>query len=83
MKQKNKKMSGGKKLVLAGAAAVGAGAYYLLGPDGKKHQKKASFLMNTVKKEIQIGIAKGKKLEKEWNSVSKNTTKKSLSTKKK
>ena len=81
--KKNKKMSGGKKMVLAGAAAVGAGAYYLLGPDAKKHQKKASVLMSKVKKEIKIGIAKGKQLEKEWKSVSKNTITKSASKKKK
>jgi hypothetical protein len=81
--KKNKKMSSGKKMVLAGAAAVGAGAYYLLGPDAKKHQKKASGLMGKIKKEVEIGIEKGKKLENEWKSVSQKAAKKSVSKKKK
>lgn len=46
----------------AGAAAVGAGAYYLLGPKSKAHQKKASILMNKIKKEVQSEIKKAKKV---------------------
>ncbi len=79
--KKNKKMSGGKKMVLA--APLGAGAYYLFGPNGKKHQKKASVLMSKVKKEVKIGIAKGKQMEKEWQEVSKKASKKSKKVSKK
>ena len=83
MKKKNKKMSGSKKILVAeGMAALGAGAYYLLGPDGKKNQKKAAGLMTKIKKEIKTGIAKGKKIEKEWKNISKKVTQKPVLKKK-
>lgn len=58
---KNKKMSGGKKMAMLGSmAALGAGAYYLLGPKAKAHQKKASALMAKMKKEVASEIKKAK-----------------------
>ena len=76
-------MSGSKKILMAeGMAALAGGAYYLLGPDGKKNQKKALALMTKIKKEVKIGIAKGKKLENKWKSVSPKAAKKSVSKKK-
>ena len=57
-------MSGGKMLAAgAGIAAIGAGAYYLLGPDAKKHQKKASVLMAKMQKEVSLEIKTGQKIE--------------------
>lgn len=54
-------MSGGKMLAgVAGAAALGAGAYYLLGPKAKVHQKKAKSLMVKMQKEIGTEIKKAK-----------------------
>ena len=43
MKKANKKTTSKKKIAVAGAGAalIGAGAYYFLGPKGKEHQKKA------------------------------------------
>jgi hypothetical protein len=71
---KNKKMSGGKKMIVgAGMTALGAGAYYLLGPDAKMHQKKASTLVKKMKKEMEGEI---KKAENEWKSVSGKMVKK-------
>ncbi|MEI8174402.1 MAG: hypothetical protein WCG28_00445 [bacterium] len=59
--KKNSKMSVGKKVVIgAGLAAVGAGAYYLLGPDAKVHQKKAVALLAKMKKEVQSEVKKVK-----------------------
>ncbi len=56
-------MSAGKKLMIgAGMAAVGAGAYYLLGPNGKARQKKAEALLAKMKKEVQSEIKKAKKV---------------------
>lgn len=49
----------------AGAAvmgAVGAGAYYLLGPKGKAHQKKALALAGKMKKEVEGQIKKAEKI---------------------
>lgn len=60
--KKVKKMSMGKKIVLgAGVAALGAGAYYLLGPKGKENQKKALALASRMKKEAEKEIKKAKK----------------------
>jgi len=42
--------------------ALGAGAYYLLGPDGKKNQKKAKALMAKMQKEIGVEIKKAKEM---------------------
>lgn len=51
-------MSGGK---MATMATLGAGVYYLLGPDAKAHQKKASVLMGKIKKEVGSEMKKAKK----------------------
>lgn len=59
-------MSGGKKIAIGGAvaalAATGAGAYYLLGPNKKAHQKKAAALMAKMKKEAMSEFKKAKNL---------------------
>lgn len=62
MKNNTKKGgSFGKKVAIgAGVAALGAGAYYLLGPNAKAHQKKASALFIKMKKEVQSEIKKAK-----------------------
>jgi hypothetical protein len=49
-------------MVGAGLAAAGAGAYYLLGPKAKEHQKKAKALMEKMKKEVTREIKKVKKV---------------------
>ena len=67
MKKNTKKMSGAKKVLMAeGMAALGAGAYYLLGPDAKSHQKKASGLVSKIKKEVEKDA---KKLKTEWKKI--------------
>jgi len=58
-------MSNGKKMAVAGAitagvAAVGAGAYMLMGPDGKKNQKKVKALMGKIEKEVKTEFKKAK-----------------------
>ncbi len=60
-----KKMSTGKKMAVAGAvtaglAATAAGAYMLLGPDGKKNQKKAKLFMGKMEKEVKSKIKQAK-----------------------
>jgi gas vesicle protein len=61
IKKKKSGMSGGKILAgVAGAAALGAGAYYLLGPKAKVHQKKAKALMVKMQKEVEREIKKAK-----------------------
>lgn len=46
----------------SGVAAVGAGLYYFLGPNGKNHQKKVKLLA--------VKIAKAEKeIEKEWKNL--------------
>ena len=57
---KSKKISKGK--IVAAAAALGAGAYYFLGPNKKAHQKKAKALYEKIKKEAK---KEGKKLKSE------------------
>ena len=64
-KNTNKKsgMSGGKiTATAAGMAALGAGAYYLLGPNAKAHQKKAKVLFGKIKKEVASEIKKAKEV---------------------
>ena len=59
--KKNIKKGGslGKKVAIGGAiAAIGAGAYYLLGPKAKEHQKKANILMGKIKDEVEKEIKK-------------------------
>lgn len=62
MNNTKKGISKGKIAVAASLAAVGAGAYYLLGPNAKVHQKKAKVLMGKMKKEISGEIKKVKKV---------------------
>ncbi|MDP4008893.1 MAG: hypothetical protein Q8P71_00475 [bacterium] len=67
MKKPIKKgMSAGKKVAIGGAvaaaAAVGAGAYYLLGPNAKAHQKKTLALIAKIKKEVQSEMKKLKEV---------------------
>lgn len=63
---KKTKMSTGKKAAIgAGIAAIGAGAYYLLGPNAKAHQKKTKVLLAKVKKEVQ------QEVKKEWKKATK------------
>ena len=62
-KNTNNKKSGsvGKTIAIGvGAAAVGAGAYYLLGPKSKAHQKKAKALIAKMQKEVKIKVAEAK-----------------------
>ncbi len=44
----------------AGIAAVGAGAYYLFGPKGKQHQKKARAWAAEMKREVEKELKKVK-----------------------
>lgn len=75
-----KGMSVGKKLAIgAGVVAVGAGAYMLLGKNGKANQKKVKVLLNNAKgmldkKNTKIVIAKAKnEVKKEWVKILKQT----------
>ena len=50
---KKSKISAGKVMAIgAGVAALGAGAYYFLGPNGKKNQQKAKIWMTKMEKEV-------------------------------
>jgi hypothetical protein len=70
MAKQKKGMSFGKEVTIgAGVAAVGAGAYYLLGPKAKAHQKKASALIGKIKKEVTKDIKKVKNLEKSGSKI--------------
>lgn len=61
--KKNKKISGGKIVAIGtGVVAAGAGAYYLLGPKAKAHQKKAKILLAKMKKEVTQEIKKAKQV---------------------
>jgi hypothetical protein len=61
VKNKKSKISGGEILAgVAGAAALAGGAYYLLGPKAKAHQKKAKTLMAKMKKEVESELKKAK-----------------------
>lgn len=66
MKKNTKKKSGisGGKIFATGAgvAALAGGAYYLLGPDAKKHQKKTSLLVAKMKKEVEKEMKKAKEM---------------------
>ncbi|MFA6353332.1 MAG: hypothetical protein WCW93_00110 [Candidatus Paceibacterota bacterium] len=58
-----KGLSGGKIIAgVAGMAALGAGAYYFLGPKAKAHQKKAKILVEKMKKEVEKEIKKVKEV---------------------
>ena len=57
MKNTKKGMSVGKKVAIgAGVVAMGAGAYYLLGPNAKDNQKKAKALLAKIQKEMKSEI---------------------------
>lgn len=61
MAKKKSEVSVGKVAIIgAGVAAVGAGAYYLLGPKGKQHQKKVKALMTEMKKGVEKELKKVK-----------------------
>ena len=58
-KNTKKGISGSKKVAaVAGLAALSVGAYYLLGPNGKANQKKASALFAKMKKEVTSEVEK-------------------------
>ncbi len=63
---KRGKMSRKKVLTIgaigAAVATIGAGAYYLLGPNAKEHQKKVKGLMTKMKKEVIKDVKKVKDL---------------------
>ena len=79
--KKEKGMSGGKiTATVAGMAAIGAGAYYLFGPNAKTHQKKAKILMAKIKNEVAREVKKVKEVtpplyHKAVDTVSKNYAK--------
>jgi hypothetical protein len=61
--KKKKGMTAGKILALgAGVAALGAGAYYFMGPDSKEHKKKVSALTKKIKKEVSQKVSKVKNI---------------------
>lgn len=65
MKKNDKKGGVSKSGMLAvgvGLAAVGAGAYYMLGPNSKEHQKKVSKLVSKIEKEVKSEIKKAEKI---------------------
>lgn len=74
-------MSIGKKIAIgAGVVALGTGAFYLLGPNAKTHQKKAVALLAKMKKELAGEIKKAEKVSmpiynKAIDKISKNYAK--------
>lgn len=65
MPKKISKMSIGKKVSIgAGVTALGAGAYYLLGPNSKAHQKASLAVVSKMKKEITQKTKQAKDLTK-------------------
>ncbi|MFA5751166.1 MAG: hypothetical protein WCX79_03970 [Candidatus Paceibacterota bacterium] len=75
MKKQNKKISKKSPLgkitaIGAGMALAGAGAYYFLGPDGKKHQKEAVKWSLKMQKEAEKKIKEIKNVsEPVYNEV--------------
>lgn len=62
-KKISKGMSKGKMIAIgAGVAAVGAGAYALLGPNGKKNQAKVKAFAKKMEKKAMPKIKKMEKL---------------------
>jgi hypothetical protein len=60
-KKKKSGMSAGKEMAIsAGIAAVSAGAYYFLGPKGKRHQKKTKAWMKEMENEVEKKLKKAK-----------------------
>lgn len=71
---------GSKVAVGAGLAAVGAGVFYLFGPNAKMHQKKAKALMSKMQKEVEKEAKKAKAItvplyHRAVDTVSKNYAK--------
>jgi hypothetical protein len=65
MKNNTKKgISTGEKIAIGGTvaalSAATVGAYYLLGPNAKEHQKKVKVLMSKMKKEVASQAKKAK-----------------------
>ena len=60
MAKKKSVISMGKIAIGAGVAAVGAGAYYFLGPKGKQHQRKAKAWMADMETEVEQKLKKAK-----------------------
>ncbi len=52
----------GRVAAAAGVAALGAGAYYLFGPDAKVHQKKAKQVLERVRKGVTVELKKAKEV---------------------
>lgn len=62
-KKNNKGMSKGKMIAVgAGLAAVGAGAYALLGPSGKKNRAKVRAFAKKMEKQARPQIKKMEKM---------------------
>jgi len=60
---KKKKISKSKIVAVgAGLATIGAGAYYLFGPNAKIHKKKATALLSKIKKEAIREVKKAKEV---------------------
>lgn len=74
-------MSIGKKIAIgAGVVAIGTGAFYMLGPNAKTHQKKAAALLAKMKNELEREIKKVEKVSmplynKAVDTISKNYAK--------
>ena len=76
--KKNKKGMGAGEITAigAGVAALGAGAYYMLGPDGKAHQKKAGKWMKDMENKLETKVKPAiKSAKKEMNSAMKTVKK--------
>lgn len=72
-KTNGKGVSAGKVAAIgAGVAAVGAGAYYFLGPKGKKHRNDAKVLAKKVQKGAAKQVTKVKALAKKVAPMAKD-----------
>ncbi|MFA5996459.1 MAG: hypothetical protein WC790_01925 [Candidatus Paceibacterota bacterium] len=61
VKKKKSGMSAGTAAAIGvGVAAVGAGAYYFLGPKGKQHREKAEVWMTKMETDIEKKLKKTK-----------------------
>jgi uncharacterized protein HemX len=59
--KKKRGMSAGTAVAIgAGVAAVGAGAYYFLGPKGKQHRGKAKAWMTEMETDVEKKLKKAK-----------------------
>ena len=69
-------LSAGKVAAIgAGVAALGTGAYYLLGPNSKKHQKKAAAWMTKMEKEIEKKVITAKNYHDTVDALAANYSK--------